>query len=65
MSRPRPPVKAKSFDRSIIEGPIGPAVWKLALQRGGDTLAFVRSFRDMQRGYARGCFRYAMIVAER
>ena len=25
-----PPDKGKTFDRSIVEGPIGPAVWKLA-----------------------------------
>jgi putative MATE family efflux protein len=25
-----PPVKPQKFDRSIVEGPIGPAVWKLA-----------------------------------
>jgi putative MATE family efflux protein len=25
-----PPAKARKFDRSIVEGPIGPAVWRLA-----------------------------------
>ena len=25
-----PPVKPQKFDRSIVEGPIGPAVWQLA-----------------------------------
>ena len=28
MSSPRP--AAKTFDRSLVEGPIGPAVWKIA-----------------------------------
>jgi putative MATE family efflux protein len=27
---PPPPPKRKAFDRSLVEGPIGPAVWKLA-----------------------------------
>ncbi len=27
---PPPPSKRKTFDRSLVEGPIGPAVWKLA-----------------------------------
>ena len=30
MSGPAPPKKSSPFDRSLIEGPISPAVWKLA-----------------------------------
>ena len=30
MSQPAPPKKASPFDRSLVEGPISPAVWKLA-----------------------------------
>ena len=40
-----------------------PAVWSLAVQRGRDVLAFVRSFRAMQRGFASGCFRYGLLTA--
>jgi tocopherol O-methyltransferase len=42
-----------------------PAVWSLALAKGGEALAFVRSFRAMQRGFACGAFRYALLAAER
>lgn len=40
-----------------------PAVWALAVQKGSDTLAFVKSFRAMQSGFANGVFRYALITA--
>jgi tocopherol O-methyltransferase len=40
-----------------------PAVWSLALTKGRDVLAFVRSFRAMQRGFASGCFRYGLLTA--
>ena len=30
MSAPAPPKKSRPFDRSLVEGPISPAVWKLA-----------------------------------
>jgi putative MATE family efflux protein len=30
MSQPAPPKKTSPFDRSLVEGPISPAVWKLA-----------------------------------
>jgi tocopherol O-methyltransferase len=42
-----------------------PALWSLALRKGSDTLAFVKSFRSMQKGFATGALRYALIVAER
>ncbi len=40
-----------------------PAVWSLAVQKGSDTLAFVRSFRAMRAGFSHGAFRYALITA--
>lgn len=42
-----------------------PAVWSLVLSRGSDTLAFVKSFRAMQRGFATGALRYGLLVGER
>jgi len=42
-----------------------PAVWSLVLSRGSDTLAFVKSFRAMQRGFASGALRYGLLIAER
>ena len=42
-----------------------PAVWSLAVRKGSDTLAFVKSFRAMQTGFANGAFRYALIAAAR
>jgi tocopherol O-methyltransferase len=40
-----------------------PAVWSLAVRKGSDTLAFVKSFRAMQSGFANDMFRYALIAA--
>ncbi len=40
-----------------------PAVWSLAMSRGRDTVAFVRTFRAMRAGFASGAFRYALIAA--
>jgi tocopherol O-methyltransferase len=40
-----------------------PALWSLAVQKGSDTLAFVKSFRAMQAGFSDGAFRYALIAA--
>ena len=40
-------------------------LWSLALEKGSDTLAFVSSFRAMQKGFAAGALRYAVIAARR
>ncbi len=39
-----------------------PALWSLAVKQGGDTLAFVRAFRSMKKGFACGALRYALIT---
>ncbi len=39
-----------------------PALWSLAVKRGGDTLAFVRSFLSIKKGFACGALRYALIT---
>jgi tocopherol O-methyltransferase len=55
---------AKTWDL-CLEIVANPALWSLALAKGRDTMAFVKSFRAMQKGFASGVFRYAVLIAER
>ncbi len=55
---------AKTWDL-CLEIVTNPALWSLAVAKGRDTLVFVKSFRAMQKGFAGGVFRYAVLIAER
>ncbi len=53
---------ARTWDL-CLELVASPVVWRSAVQKGSDTLAFVRSFRAMRAGFASGAFRYCLIAA--
>jgi hypothetical protein len=42
-----------------------PSLWALAASRGLEFVAFLKAFKAMRDGFASGCFRYALIVAEK
>ncbi|KAI1188451.1 tocopherol O-methyltransferase [Nemania serpens] len=42
-----------------------PSLWLFAISQGRDGLAFLQAFRAMQRGYANGTFRYAIMCFEK
>jgi len=53
---------ARTWDL-CLEIVANPALWSVAVAKGRDTLAFVKSFRLMQKGFAGGVFRYAVLIA--
>ncbi len=55
---------AKTWDL-CLEIVANPALWSLVVAKGRDTLAFVQSFRAMQKGFAGGVLRYAVLTGER
>lgn len=42
-----------------------PRLWSTAWRQGPDVVAFLRSFRDMRRGFRSGAFRYGILAAEK
>jgi cyclopropane fatty-acyl-phospholipid synthase-like methyltransferase len=40
-----------------------PTLWQLARSAGVEFIRFLSSFNAMRKGFASGCFRYAMLVA--
>jgi tocopherol O-methyltransferase len=41
------------------------ALWRLASDSGVEFIRFLRAFKAMRKGFASGCFLYAMLVAQR
>ncbi len=57
---------AKTWDICIdLIGEKTSAVWALATSMGSDFVAFLVSFRAMQRGFATGAFRFTIVIGEK
>lgn len=57
---------AKTWDICLeLIGEKTSAVWALATSMGSDFIAFLVSFRAMQRGFAVGAFRFTIVVGEK